>query len=110
MAKSAISITIPAGESLSSPADLTTNSRQLAMVLAPAEWTPAMLSFQISDDGMAFYDLIDDRGDELHQAISAGSAINLPLPAAPVFLKVRSGLSAAPVQQAADRLFKLMTV
>jgi hypothetical protein len=58
-----VSVTIKQGESLSSSADLTAST--LMSILLPRQWTPALLSVQISVDNQTFYDLFDEQGDEI---------------------------------------------
>ena len=85
----------------------------LCAIQMPAVWTAADLSFQVSDDGgTTWTELLD----------SAGVAIAVTTPAATerlevdasdfksaVFLKVRSGTSAIPANQAAARVLTLIS-
>jgi len=72
--------------------------------------TAAVLTFQGSDDGVTFKDLRDAAAAEIQIASNAGDIFVTP-PAGlngPAFLKVRSGTSAAPVAQGAQRLIKVV--
>ena len=103
-------VTIAAGQSLSTTLDLTAGS--LAQLLAPDVWSPANVSFQLSADGLAFGDLYDVNGAEVVRAMGAsrGVAIDPALTAAALYLKVRSGSSEHPVVQDADRTFVCVMV
>ena len=58
MAKSAATITIAAGDSVSSAVDLGGNT--LSTLLTPEEWTgPAGITFMLSPDGVTYSDLFD---------------------------------------------------
>jgi hypothetical protein len=105
------SITIPAGESLSSALDLTTGS--LAQLLSPDVWSPpANISFMLSADGASFQDVYDETGNEIVWAMDAGRAVAIDpvLTSAATFLKLRSGSSTHPIAQDADRTFVCVMV
>jgi hypothetical protein len=73
-------------------------------------FTAAVLTFQGSDDGVTFKDLKDAAAAEVQVASSTGD-IHVAAPAAlnsAAFIKVRSGTSAAPVNQGAQRLIKVI--
>ena len=77
--------------------------------LVPA-FTAAVITFQGSDDGVTFKDLKDAAAAEISIASSVGD-VYFAAPAAlnsAAFLKVRSGTSAAPVAQGAQRLIKVV--
>jgi len=98
--------TIRAGEFLSDSIDLTTGS--VAMVVAPAEWTAANVSFLVSVDNQTWGDLFYE-GHEALSAVVAGTAIVLPsdLTNAALYLKIRSGSRNNPIPQEAERVFSL---
>jgi hypothetical protein len=102
--------TISAGQSLSSAIDCTTGAP--VILFMPALWTPAQLTYQVSYDGAAYFDLFDRLGKELAVNIAAGTAVRLnPEWTDSVmggWLKVRSGARQSPVVQTADRVFTLM--
>jgi hypothetical protein len=108
MAKPPLTATIPAGESLSSIVEI--GSSSLVFIAAPLDFVDANLSFQISDDGATFYDLIDENGGEVLRAIDAGCAIPIPLELtkAVSYVRIRSGQKLNPVVQPIDCTFALM--
>jgi hypothetical protein len=101
--------TIANGASLSGAIDLGT-SRLLAIQM-PAAWTAAALTFEASYDGVTYAPVYDSAGTEISWTVGAS---RLVLNAAAAewlgvrYLKVRSGTSAAPVNQAADRTLKII--
>ena len=107
-AVSLITATIPAGSALSNSIDLTNGA--VNYVIAPSNWDDANVSFQVSYDSIAFYDLFDASGFELVRELVPGSAvaINPALTAAAMHLRIRSGTRVAPVNQAADSTFILV--
>jgi hypothetical protein len=73
-------------------------------------FTSAALTFQGSDDGITFKDLKDAAAAEVTIVASVGDVF-FAAPAAlnsAAFIKVRSGTSAAPVAQGAQRLIKVV--
>lgn len=101
--------TIPAGQALSSSIDLTAQS--VVMIIAPDDWSPANITFQISMDNVLFHDLFDAMGQEILRPICVGSAVLVD----PTFtqyvnyLKIRSGPRNNPISQSADRLWTFVT-
>ncbi|QOZ76723.1 hypothetical protein XH83_15440 [Bradyrhizobium sp. CCBAU 53351] len=98
--------TIANGQSLSAPIDLANHA--LASIEFPSAWTAAVITFQVSSDGVTYRDLWDENGEVSFQA-AANRAIRLASWGwfAIRYLKIRSGTSAAPVAQAADRVVNL---
>jgi hypothetical protein len=114
-AANSVTVTIPAGDSVSSSADLT--GGKLAMILTPPDLDSGPvgrlnLSFLVSADDSQFYDLIDDQGAEVLRTVLAGRATNLQvaITQAPMFVKIRSGSRDNPVVQNADRAFTLLLI
>jgi hypothetical protein len=94
--------TILAGESLSSVIDCSDGA--LVFLHMPSDWTPAMLSFQVSPDGVKFNDLVDSHAIELVMNVAAGTSVRVDPKWSPVtYLKIRSGERDAPVVQDADQ-------
>jgi hypothetical protein len=94
--------TIAAGQSISSVVECDTGAP--VFVFMPNEWTSAMISFQVSPDGVVFRDLFDNSGRELVFNIPAGGCVGVPAVwDAVLFLKVRSGSRDNPVQQESAR-------
>ena len=85
---------------------------RLARIDMPATWTAANLTFQASWDGVTFNNLYDAAGSEYVVTAAASRAIIIPLVDlfGARFLKIRSGLAGAAVNQAAARTLKLTLV
>jgi len=105
-------VTIAAGAALSGAANL--GDKVLSAILMPAAWTAACLTFQASDDeGVTWHGVWDDGGNEVSiasAAVVAGQRISVdPSSFAGLdFLKIRSGTTAAPVNQAAAATLTLV--
>lgn len=111
--------TILSGQSITDAIDLGAN--RLHRLITPTAWTAAAITFQSSDDGVSYRDLYTVAVDGTATEVSIASA-GIPTAAArsfvldPVvflgvrYLKVRSGTSAAAVNQGADRTLTLVTV
>jgi hypothetical protein len=110
MPKLTLHLTIPAGESLSSSGDL--SARSVLLILAPIDWTPANVSFMISDDNISFYNLTDHDGEEVTRAIKPGCAIMVDsaVTQAATYVAVRSGSAESPIEQEADRTLTLICI
>ena len=107
-----LTATIPAGQSLSTATDL--GQLQLSAIIAPPAWDGnARLSFQLSPDNVAFYEVSGwESGEALTIHCAPGywiPAVSLNFPKT-VFFKIRSGHPLAPVVQTADRVFTLVAV
>ena len=105
-------VSIAASAALSSAIKL--GNRVPLALLMPAAWTTAAITFQVSQDGTTFYDLFDDGGNEVavaEGAVTAGVGKAIALTgiagalAVAEWIKVRSGVTATPVNQAATRSF-----
>jgi len=103
--KKASVTTIASGAALSGPINL--GAKVLCAIIMPAAWTAAALTFQASDDGgNTWYSVYDDQGNEVtiaSAAVNASSRISMdPSNFAGIdFIKIRSGTTAAPVNQGA---------
>jgi len=100
--------TIAASASLSSAVHIG-GRWTLVGVKYPAAWTAAVLSFQVSFDGVNFFNLLDDAGSELTKTVAVSEFRELDASEfkTAIFLKVRSGTAASPVVQAAARTISL---
>jgi hypothetical protein len=110
-------VTIANGTSLSDEVDM--SGLQLVAIQMPSGWTTANLTFQagviVSQDGkntITYGNVLDDGGTEVVVTAAASGFITIrPTVAAALrgikFLKVRSGTSATPVNQAAARIITL---
>jgi len=97
---------IAAGQALSAP--VASVGYGVCLLLLPAAWTDAPLTVQGSlDEGepATWADLHDHLGNEVVLTVAAGRALTLPptLLLGWRWLRLRSGLAAAPVDQAAER-------
>ena len=101
-------VTIPAGQALSNSADLTTGN--MVMLLTPTDWTPANISFQISEDNINFRDLYDVSGAEILKSMGTNRAINVDpgFTSGALYVRLRSGPHTNPVIQQADRVFTMI--
>lgn len=82
----------------------------LVALLIPAAWTSATITFQVSYDGVTFYNLYQADGTEYTLTVAASQAIVLP-PSDFVsidYIIIRSGTSGSPVTQGADRALTLI--
>jgi hypothetical protein len=95
------------GESLSPAADC--RDGKIVRLTMPAQWTDAVLSFQISSDDQGYNDLYDHTGNEVIVRVVPGSAVIVPvdLLAAAAFIKFRSGTHEYPVPQPEQRDFAI---
>jgi len=89
-----------AGAALSDPVNLTGS---LLAIGVPANWMPAILTFQISpDNGVTWFDLMDTTNTEVAYNVTPGSLFtvvtNSPLDNK-AWIKFRSGTSRYPVVQ-----------
>ena len=105
-------VTIANGASLSNGALL--GDHVLVGIQMSAAWTAASLTFQISyDDGATWHNLYDDSGTEVTLSPVSPAGLYLALSPDPfggiVLIKVRSGTSGTPVNQAAARSLILIT-
>lgn len=93
------------GASLSAFIDL--QDHELVAIVWPAAWTAAVLTLQSSLDGATYFDVVDAAGTEVSFPTQTSKHM-LVDPTKPAyglgrFIKLRSGTSAAPVNQAAER-------
>jgi hypothetical protein len=101
---SPIPFTIANGASLSNGKNITGLVPYIIMM--PAAWTDACLTFQGSRDDSTYYDLYDEEGTEI--TIPAAATRRIIIPSAIFtnhkFLKIRSGIASVPVLQGAERI------
>ncbi len=109
-----VPVTIASGQALSAAVPLL--GYTLKGIIMPSAWTAAAITFQMSDKESGTYvDVFDDGGTEVsltvaasrYVGVGAGGGRNYVIGGIP-FLKVRSGPSAAPVNQLADRALLLV--
>ena len=102
--------TILAGQSLSGPLDCRSGAPLLLFI--PAQWTSARISYQLSQDGVTYYDLYDRSAKEIAVNVRAGTVVRLNPEWTEValgcWLKIRSGSSDGPTIQTANRTFTLL--
>lgn len=102
-----ITLTIANGASLSDRALIPDDISAMAIHM-PAAWTAADLTFQASEENSGtFKDVYTDAGDEVTVSAAASRAISIDLNSSALapyqYVKIRSGTSAAAVNQGADR-------
>lgn len=102
--------TILNGASLSQVLDF--GSMRIGAILFPAAWTAASLTLRAGYDGVNVSDLLDASGTEYTITVTAGKLQLVTFADLLSFstLQLRSGTSAAAVNQAADRAFSLFMV
>lgn len=100
--------TIANGASLSNAVSLGTSD--LISIIMPAAWTAAALTYQFSVDGTNFYDAYSATAELTATSTGASRIININAATydAARYIKIRSGTSATPVNQAADRTLTLI--
>lgn len=101
-------VVIASSGSLSTVVDI--EQLNIAGFLIPSSWTTAKLTFQVSPDGVTYGDAQDSSGNELQVTVAAGKfiGVNLAELSGIRFLKIRSGTSGTPVNQAADRTITIV--
>ena len=107
-------VTIASGANITDA--LNVGNGRLVGIAMPAAWDTAAITFQASADGSTYYDLYDSDGSEVTISSSAAAASRylaftsamLPVFAGLRYLKIRSGTSATPVNQTADRILTLV--
>jgi len=97
---------IPAGQSLSN--GINCSAGTIVRITTPPAWDLANLSFQVSNDGITYNDLWLPQGGEVIIPCGPSRALNIDPTRWPsaVYLKVRSGSSAEPIVQKAQRQFE----
>jgi len=103
-------VTIPSGATGLASKALFIGDRVPVAIFMPAAWQAAAISFQGSIDGTNFYDLYDDGGNQISLTVAqqrtvvlaAGALAGVP------YLKFRSGLTGAAVDQTAERVLTVM--
>ena len=76
----------------------------------PAAWTAAVITFLVSLDGVNWANLLDDAGNEISKTVTADQYRELDSSEfkSAIHLKIRSGVAASAIAQAADREFTLV--
>jgi hypothetical protein len=109
MAKTAHTVVINAGGSLSASVNIGNNA--LALIAAPSNFAKANLTFQVSADGTQFFDLLEADGSEAVRAIDPGCAIPMVTTSAAItYLKIRSGPRDGPIIQPAAVTLTLVAI
>ncbi len=107
-----VSATILLGESLSDAIDL--DAERAHRIALPAAWTASAITFRSSSDGTSWNDLYTELGEYTLNSSIVGASRTIVLDQAVFYgirhLKVRSGTSAAAVNQAAARTITVVTV
>ena len=111
--KSASTVKILSGAALAAAIDI--SGQNVVGIQMPSAWTAAALSFQGSFDGTTYGEILDSAGVAAAATAAASSYIALTAAQsaninAARWLIVRSGTSATPVNQGADRDLVIVTV
>ncbi len=108
-----VPVTIAAGSSLSSSARV--DEGTVVAIVMPSAWDAANITFQASQDGTNWLNVHNEAGDEVTATAAAGRYIVLMADAADQvvlssmrYLRLRSGTSALPVNQTAERVITLV--
>lgn len=107
----AIPVLIPNGQSLSAAINVG-GSALVGLQMPAAAWDAAGITFVVSADGGSnFLPLCDKAGTEVALTVTFGKFIALDTATfgGILLVKVRSGTSATPVNQTADRTLQLVT-
>lgn len=115
MALNVLTATIPAGQAVSTPVDCS-GSVRIVRIIMPDAWTSAPLTFCLSPDNTTFHDLYLTPDGSLAPfevtvpTVTPGSIVGFPPNTGYqiAWFKLRSGVHAVPVPQAADRVFKIV--
>jgi hypothetical protein len=89
---------------------LNINNRVPTGIFMPAAWTAAAVSLRTSLDGVTWYDVYDTDGVEFSVTGTAGVFIPINpgnMLGIGMWLQVRSGVAATPVNQGAERVLRL---
>ena len=104
-------VTIQAGTSLSNVIDLSDGTA--IFIHMPMDWTPALLSFQLSPDSTNFTNAVDMNAREIAYNVKAGTTIRLGQEwssSAVGFMRLRSGTADFPIAQEQTRNIMLSGV
>jgi hypothetical protein len=111
MAKHIATGSILAGQALSTSVNIT--SADPALIIMPLGWNgaDAFLTFQISYDGITFYDLFDSAGREVKLPLMPNTVVRLDatLTRGINYVKMRAGSRVSPIIQTAQRDFSVVT-
>lgn len=112
MPATAFEVKIRAGQSLSDPVLITASMTEPTAMITPSAWDDAIVTFQMSSDGIEFYDVCNPGSDMvMSYGIRPNRWVRLAEPfirSPQTTLKIRSGHPDTPVVQKADRIFKLV--
>jgi hypothetical protein len=107
--------TIPNGASVSNAIDSQRGIRSFLGVQMPAGWTAASITFEVSHDSTTWSQLYAPGFGVVTVAAADGAAADLAFSLNPAFfagwsfVRVRSGTTAAPVTQDAERVLRVLT-
>jgi len=104
-----LSTTIANGASLSGAVDI--SGTTLVAYIMPSSWTAADITFEVSADGVNFYNLYDQFDNEVINHVDASRFVAvIPSEFASIrYIKFRSGTSSSAVNQGAERSITLIT-
>ena len=100
--------TIASGTSLSSAVSV--RGCSIAALIIPASWTAAVITFQVSMDGVTYYNYYNSSGSEPSITVASSTAVQIDPALLWVFpyIIVRSGTAATPVTQSGAKVVTLV--
>ena len=102
-----VTFTIAESGSLSAAVDM--KACTIARIIMPAAMTGVKLTFQHSEDGVAYTDIYDDSTERVINTAASRTIFVSPGDWWMIrFLKIRSGVSATPTAEAAARSIKVI--
>lgn len=103
-------VTIAANASLSNPST-PLNGYRVVGILTDAAWDAAKITFQVSLDGINWFNLYDADGEVVVSSITGAAAISMELNAlfGWQYVRVRSGIAATAVNQVDATVVTLVT-
>jgi hypothetical protein len=110
-----VNATIASSASVSNAIDLQFGFRSVLGVQMPDGWTAASITFEVSHDSTTWSQLYAPGFGVVTVAAADGAAADLAFSLNPAFfagwsfVRVRSGTTAAPVTQGAERVLRVLT-
>jgi hypothetical protein len=103
-------VTIANGQSLSDAAQLLPGDGRLAAFITPAGWTTAAVTFQISVDGVNYFNVYNEGTEYSCAGVVASSycRVDMNVFYTARYVKVRSGTAAVPANQAGGDIVTLV--
>ena len=113
MERAVTTLTIPASTSVSEAFPLET--RSLLGFITPVAWSAATLTIEVSLNGTNWFSAYDNYGSVVGSYTSIPTAASAAYAVDPIalipwkYVRFRSGTTAAPINQTANRVFQVVT-